>query len=364
MIKQLLLSLSFLLLFACTKEEKALQITYHKNLEVLFSVYNQTWTPYLDDNVSTYMLERTRLMKLNHDYFEQHQNHQAIQQLKKILPRSGTDYFTFAFYYSDFPHPKRIKTIPQKVLLDINVDTTLALKEIDSLMLHIADFYQEGKFDTFLKEHQHIYDLAINEVAQYAPNNQFIQLIENYFGEEKASYSFYVIPFFKSEFGQAMEVMNQDGTKEALCFVSPLLPQEIDSSGQVVAVGYKNETEILQWSIHEYAHLFFNPYLDESANHTELMKHSHLYQSIEGSPQIGDWYSYVAEHLAVAFEIRAAHLIGEQTRANILKKKHAHWPHLSFFIQQLKAYESNRETFTQFKDFAPLLIERIAKSDQ
>ncbi len=335
---------------------KKIQITSNKNIDVLFTIYNQTWTPFLDENVSEYTLERTRLMKLNYERFESYKNHKAIELTNKIMGRSGTDFFSFGFYYDTFPDAKRIKEIPERVLKDINPDTTLALEEIDALMSEIAKFYEDSDYDSFLKENQYIYEKAKQEVAKKLPDDNFIPFLESYFGKSYNSYDFIIIPFFKSQYGQA-------GKEDSgiYCIVSPFDPQQIDAQGKVQNVGFDNRTEIQNWTIHEYSHLFFNPVMDIKENLDGLNAFDHLFKPIESNPQYGDWYSIFAEHLANAFQVRATSLIdNEQASNEILKKlKNEGWYYIDHFIDQLKKYEDNRNTYPTIDAFIPDLIKSL-----
>lgn len=177
-------------------EEKEIKVHADKNLEVMFTIFNQTWTPFLDKDASEHMIEHSRLMQRNYYDFKEFKNHRAIQLTKDLIGRSGTDFFLFAFYYDSFPNPKRIKKIPAIILTDINPDHQLALMEIDTLMHEISKFYQEADFETFYNENQYVYKKAIEEVTANLPKNDFIAFMEGYFGQQYNSYQFVVIPFF------------------------------------------------------------------------------------------------------------------------------------------------------------------------
>ena len=149
--------LFLLSILSCNPEvpdKKEINVHADKNLEVLFTIFNQTWTPFLDKNVTGHMMEHSKLMQRNYHVFKEFKNHRVIQLTKDMLDRSGTDFFLFAFYYDSFPNPKRIKKIPESILTDINPDHELALMEIDTLMHEISKFYQEADFETFRHEYQ------------------------------------------------------------------------------------------------------------------------------------------------------------------------------------------------------------------
>ena len=302
-------------------KSKAINVDRNLNLEVLFTIYNQIWTPFLDEGVSEEMLAKTRLMKMNYEHFQAHSEHEAVSIVANFLNRSGTDFFLYAFYYNDFPNATRKTEIPELLTNDINSDRELAIQEIDSIMSMIADFYRVSEFEEFYRVNQSVYETAIEEVENHLPKNEFIPFMENYFGIEHEGYDFYVIPFFKTEFGMAHELERSKGPRN-ITFISPFETAQLDDVGQVQYVGYESEEYILEWVVHEYAHTFFNPPLTTAENLNELDNYKHLYQTIPDNPQIGNWFSMFAEHLAVAFEVRAAELMGENDRANKILKRH------------------------------------------
>ena len=339
---------------------KHIDVKQHLNLEVLFTIYNQIWTPFLDEGASEVVLANTRLMKTNYDYFKAFSEHDAIAKTRDFMNRSGTDFFLYAFYYDDFPKATRNREIPEILTKDINPDRQLALEEIDGLMATIADFYIASNFEKFYTQHDYAYDIAREEVLKYIPKNNFISFLENYFGTAYADYDFYCIPFFKTEFGMAHQLQTEKGTKN-ITFISPFEPAEIDSTGLIKYVGYESEDDILEWVVHEYSHTFFNPSLTQKENMDLLNTFEHLYRPIPSSPQIGNWFSMFAEHLAVAFEVRAAHLLGDEARASVILNRHSDWVYLDHFIAQLEFYENNRDQYPSISDFMPAILNSCTK---
>lgn len=336
-------------------KKKKIEVHADKDLELLFCVYNQIWTPFLDQNVSESMLANTKLMQYNYHYFKANKNHKAVQLSRDIMQRCGTDFFLFAFYYEIFPAVKRVKEIPHVILKDINPSSELALSEIDTLMREISNFAKVSGFESFFKQHKYVYNKAIKEVSSNLPDQRFLPFMESYFGRSDNSYHFIVIPFFKAEFGMAHQIKKGD-LRDNYSFIAPFIPAELDSNQVVQKVGYNSKPHVLEWVIHEYAHVFFNHHLLMPEMLTELERFKHLYKPIENSPQIGNWVSMFAEHLAVAFEVRAAHLLGDTQRKEDLLERHKHWPYLEHFIAQLVNYESNRAKYTDIAAFIPVLI--------
>lgn len=335
---------------------KEINVKHHLNLEVLFTIYNQIWTPFLYKDVSQSMLANTQLMKINHDYFKDFKGHKAIKKTREFMNRSGTDFFLYAFYYDDFPNTKRIKEIPEILTKDINPNRSIALDEIDSLMSDISLFFIESKFDDFYQKYAYVYDIAKIEVKKNLPKDDFIQFLENYFGNTNAKYNFYIIPFFKAEFGMAHQLQTNYGM-ENITFISPFEPARVEEIDKVKYVGYESEDDILEWVVHEYSHTFFNPALTSKANIEKLNKFEHLYKPINDNPQIGNWFSVFGEHIAVAFEVRAATLLGDDDRSRAILERHEGWYYLEHFVDQLIYYENNRNKYPNIHSFMPELID-------
>lgn len=335
---------------------KDINVKNNLNLEVLFTIYNQIWTPFLNEDVSESMVENTQLMRLNHDYFKDFKDHKAIKKTREFMNKSGTDLFLYAFYYDDFPDTKRIKEIPEILTKDINPNRSLALDEIDSLMSDISLFFIESKFDDFYQKYAYVYDIAKIEVKKNLPKGDFIQFLENYFGITYSKYNFHIIPFFKAEFGMAHQLQTNQGM-ENITFISPFEPARIEGIDKVKYVGYESEDDILEWIVHEYSHTFFNPALTLESNLEKLSKFDHLYEPINDNPQIGDWFSVFGEHIAVAFEVRAATLLGDNDRSRAILERHEDWYYLEHFVDQLIYYENNRSKFPNIHSFMPELID-------
>lgn len=334
---------------------KHIQVDRNINLDVLFTVYNQIWTPFLDEGVSESMLENTRLMKVNHDYFVEFKNHVAISKSRDFMQKSGTDFFLYAFYYDNFPNATRIRDIPEILTKDINPDRSLALAEIDALMSDIASFVRESDFKRFQNQYAYVHRMAKEEVLKNLPKTGFISFMEDYFGSEYTAYNFYVIPFFKTEFGMAHQIPTEEGM-ENITFIAPFEPAELVLVNRVRYVGYESQKDILEWVVHEYSHTFFNPPLITDQHMNMLNEFDHLYQTIESSPYYSNWFSIFAEHLAVAFEVRAAVLLGEEGRAKDIRERHNDWPYLDHFINQLKYYEEHRAKYPNIASFIPAVI--------
>ncbi|MTI30862.1 DUF4932 domain-containing protein [Xanthovirga aplysinae] len=353
-----LLLLSFFSCYSSEIEKKEIMVGHNKNLEILFTVYNQTWTPFLDNNASNYMLEHTKLMQKNYHYFKKFKDHKAIQLTNNILGRSGTDFFLLAFYYDTFPNPKRIREIPLKILKDINPDSNLALLEIDNLMNEISDFFQESDFEMYYQENEYIYKKAKEEVYKNLPDENFIPFMERYFGHKKNSYHFIVVPFFKSHFGMAFQIKNKNDF-DIYSFISSFKPQIINKNKIVENVGFDSKKDVLNWVIHEYSHSFFTPIVNKPGNLESLNRFEHLFKPINNNPQIGDWYSMFGEHLAVAFEIRAAELMGDKEGSKKLIDSHKDWHYLDHFLEKLKYYELNRDQYENIEKYIPYLISSL-----
>ncbi|GAB5410537.1 MAG: hypothetical protein BalsKO_29020 [Balneolaceae bacterium] len=335
-------------------ESKEISVERNLNLEVLFTIYSQIWTPFLYDGVTESMLANTQLMELNYNHFKKFKDHEVINTAREFMNRSGTDLFLYAFYYEDFPGTKRIREIPKILTEYINPDRSLALEEIDSLMILVADFYEKSDFNAFYNEYDYVYKMSKEEVVKNLPNQEFIPFLERYFGDSYESYAFYVLPFFKAEFGMAFQLETENGTKN-FTFIAPFEPAELEEKS-IQYVGYDSKEDIIEWVVHEYSHTFFYPSLSKQENLDALNEFEYLFKPIESSPQVGDWFSMFGEHISVAFEVRAAELLGEKERRIALLEKHKDWHYLDHFINQLKYFESNRDIYPTIGDFMPILI--------
>lgn len=333
---------------------KPINVEKNKNLEVLFTIYSQIWTPFLYDGVTESMLANTRLMEKNYTHFKAYKDHKAVSKIGEFMGRSGTDVFLYAFYYEDFPNVKRKGDIPDILFNYLNPDRLLALQEIDSIMHYAEKFYIDSDFESFYLENEYVYQLAIEEVSKNLPNQEFIPFLEGYFGDVYDSYDFFVIPFFKAEFGMAFQYENEKETRN-FTFIAPFKPAEINAD-RIYKVGYDSEEDILEWVVHEYSHTFYYPSLSKEENMAALNEFEDLFKPIKNSPQIGDWFSMFGEHISVAFEIRAAELLGQHDRRTMLLEKHEDWHYLEHYLNQLKRYEQNRDIYPSISDFMPHLI--------
>ena len=296
-------------------------------------------------------------------HFEPYKDHPAIKFSDSLL-LNEVFYFDelteVLLYLEDFPstefkHP--LENSPYKG----------QEKVFEKWISLLADLYKDSNFDSFLVENGDFYEGAIQEVRNNLPSDNFIELIESFYREEKLSFTIIPAPEMPTggEYGQrgiGPYVYTSDGM-QIYQVISASLPVEKDSiTNTYTYFGFDNKDFILRNSYHEFGHAFVNPILLKEENQELFNQHRHLFtpelQAVMTKQNYGNWFDCMAEHLVRLGEIRLAERSGNTTWARELREYHTDsldFVFLPEFEKLIKQYEAD-ESYRSFESFLPELI--------
>jgi len=303
-------------------------------------------------------------------YFEPYKNHPAIK-LSDSLFQNEIFYFDelteILLYLEPFPSTKfqySLKNSPYAEKTEI----------INEWMQKLSTFYVDAKVEFFLKENEQFYNGVKIEVENNLPPSGFIKLMEDYYRENKVSYTIIPAPEMPTggEYGQrgiGPYVYTENGTL-IYQVISASIPIKKDSvTKQYEGFGFDNKEFILRNSYHEFGHAFINPLLEKEKNKRIVESYQQLFtltlQQVMLKQNYDNWLDCITEHLVRLGEIRLAERNGNKEWAEELRKYHI--VELKFIFlpeleEQIKKYETD-PSYKSFEDYLPELLSVLDKFD-
>ena len=135
----------------------------------------------------------------------------------------------------------------------------------------------------------------------------------------------------------------------------------VDYSKTSPEFGYADESYIRTILVHEFGHSFVGIDMGIEANKKFITDKNYLFsENIQHTLEntgIGDFHTYMVEHIVRLLEIRIADKFIGGSEAQRLRDENTAFIWLPQMEQlTIKEYESNSETFTSFSDFIPELL--------
>ncbi|MBA9079630.1 MULTISPECIES: DUF4932 domain-containing protein [Rufibacter] len=345
-------------------QQKEIIVEVNKNIEVLCALNNQLSAAFLRDSVADpFLYTSTRLMRLNYEHFLPYQKHPAVEATQHLSDKIGTGVYLLGLFYEELPRVKQKQPVSEVILREIHPHPDTAAQVVQAYMQLVAQFYQDTRFDRYLRQNQPTYQLAIQEVRKSLPGRAFLPTLENYYGASKGSYHLVVMPFFKSGWGLSWQVEDH-GKTHLYNIAAPMQEQVLDRNKRTLAAGYDNPTEIRNLSVHEFGHSFVNPLTTQPPLEAQINQYAHLFKPIPHQPQYTDWLTSFNEHLVRAGEIRIALQMGTAQGAQALQTSYRDWMYLPHFLQQLSRYERNRIQYPTLASFLPDLVASLSALGQ
>lgn len=227
------------------------------------------------------------------------------------------------------------------------------IEQINKLAASFKKFSKESDFQTFFNETQNnFYKQILFNVKYNFKDFKGVEYLENYYGEKCNSYN--LILNINSGYGNFGKQVTSVNGIDLYAIV-----ETTTNSGDLPT--YFSTISIIDLIIHEFSHGFVNPVIDPFRK--ELSKNKNLYEPIAKSMQAQaywNWLTTVNEHIVRAIVTR----ITEQMYGKEFNEKSFYklmiarrFIYIDAIIERLKFYENNRDSYKNFKEFAPKLIE-------
>lgn len=226
----------------------------------------------------------------------------------------------------------------------------------------LYDFYKEANVEKFLNEMDYWYSGAIDEIKHAASQYDVVQQMEEYCRKENYRYVVSPEPLFITggSRGIGPTIYTENG-KICFQFISPspnIDLQGVNYNPVTMGYGYADNSYIRTILVHEFGHSFINLDLSIESNKAFLDEKGHLFTGAVQDPLkhtgIGDFHTYIVEHIVRLLEIRIADLyIGAKEAQELRDSNKAFiWlPQMEELI--ISEYEAKPDTYKNLDTFIP-----------
>jgi hypothetical protein len=220
----------------------------------------------------------------------------------------------------------------------------------------LREFARDTQFMDFFNRHHSLYQSIEADIRNKLGDNDYIGLLENYYGIHQHSYT--IIPallFHGGGFGPRMT--RPDGSLD-IYYIGGLRKIEND---QLI---FQTEESLRDLAWHEFSHSFVNPLTEKHWKELEMYG-SLIDPILTFLNRVGyaSWDACVNEHIVRAVTIRFAYReIGKEEGDKALKfEKLAGWFYLDPILTKLVDYELHRQQYATFTDFFPEIVKEFKR---
>ncbi|MDB5118108.1 MAG: hypothetical protein JWQ79_3600 [Mucilaginibacter sp.] len=237
-------------------------------------------------------------------------------------------------------------------------DLEKGTKNATEFLNMLNDFYEQVDFDSYLKENQVYYDLARANVEKNLPPGNLIPVMEAFY--QKSFNGYIMVPSLNIPSGQNYGHMNHK-TQIIYNTFGPSTLQTFDPKDP--KIGYDQPRHIRDLSVHEFGHSFVNPAIDKVPD-TLIESSAYLYKPIEetmSKQSYPNWKICLYEHFVRAGEVMIARKLGDQITADRIlnESPKSGYIYLPEIVSELEKYDRNRQQYTSYDAFVPLVVERL-----
>lgn len=348
-----------------------IDIRYSKNLETFALLYNlsESGAFHFEHNPSP----RAMLARKITERFSRFKEHEAVKKLNFLLNNDFVDSYdiVLSLYNTEFPDFRQYTDYPPIYYEHDSLSPNQVRAIFDEFNESVKKFYKDANLEEFFKiEMKALYVKLMNEVKTVAPANEYIMLMEDYYGIQRNSYTVIVSAFSFNGIGRSKTIRNQDGIN-IYQFVSSNPEDESDTIDlndiNSFTIGYTNKEYFREIAIHELGHSFYHEALRENKNNTakidelEYLFTTTLKENMRNQGYV-DWRMCFEEHLVRLGEIKIAELMGELEFAERYSKE-CIADRGFVYLQPLKEiflkYENNRIKYKSIGDFMPFMISEL-----
>lgn len=319
---------------------KNFQIKIDPRIELLSIFLSYTdWTYFGKFEDSSYVYyQRVK------DHFDKYKDHPSITWFEKTSENWNLDDpATLLLWVSNPPNMSQIHTYP------LHPTCQLDTIEFQSLIEKLNEYADDTKFVDFWNENQDLYYQFEKDIKELVPYDKFVQLMMDFYGEDKAQFTFIPAPMFKwVSFGPQLKTA--DG--EIPHFISTFTKYENGNP-------YFTEERLRMLIFHEFGHSFVNPvcekYRTQIFNHVDFFEYLKKDMSAIAYP---DWFPTFHEHIVRTGENLLLEKAGfeEEAKENYKENYRKGFYLLPFFKDKMLYYDQNRDQFESFEQFFPELL--------
>ncbi len=334
--------------------EKTIQVKINRNVETLFILYSvvDVGIPPLDNTI----------WKFSENEFREYKQHEAVRLLDTIISRSGIDRPVRLIH-----HFTQVPKVKQKYPIDSNLLKSFSSKNnsidgqiiVDEFIRAFSDFYIDANVEAFIDNYEDYYHKALEDVKKNLPPDDFITIMEEYYGKGNKAYILNPSPtqYPGWGFGSRVKVEN-----ELLIINTFGALNELTGDSLEIQYDFDDSDEIRELSVHEFGHSFINPVTELDEVRAIIEEYSYLFNPIKDHMSriaYREWSTCVTEHIVRLGEIRIAYAMNDSIsaeRIRIQNVEESKFIYLPFLEKTILEYEMNRDTYSTIDDFIPKLI--------
>jgi hypothetical protein len=276
------------------------------------------------------------------------------------------DAFTqYLIHQKEFPdfgnHYDHSKIIKEMVLDGYAGIDTLYQRIYEELY----DFYKEADVEKFITDMDFYYSGAIEEIKEVARQYDVVQQMEEYCRMENHRYIVSPEPLFLTGGSRGIgPYVETESGKICYQFISPshnIDLSKVDYSQPSAIYGYADKNYIRPILVHEFGHSFIqldkeNEFINKFLNEKNSLFTEDVKAALENMG-IGEFHTYMIEHIVRLLEIRIAELYIDKEEANRLREVNTAFiwlPEMEVLIKE--NYESNPGKYKTLAEFIPELL--------
>ena len=289
----------------------------------------------------------TRYSNNVESYFDDFADHPAVRYIDSLWGNglSHDAQPTILLYHSDPPELTQLITYSNYLL-----NRAYGEAPIQRMIALLRQFYNDSDFETFWNDHINFYTTMENQVKTALSDDDYISMLEDFYGETKNSYN--IIPAPLSGHGYGPQV-TENGLENVYNICGA--PQRFNNDPYYIDHEY-----FLSLVFHEFSHSFVNP---ETEKHlAEIDATQSLFNPIRQTMtdmNYGSWATCVNEHLVrLSVACLMGQLEGAEKKASILQSEYDNgFIYIYELDEAITSYINARNTYPGYDDFYPKFIE-------
>ena len=320
--------------------DKTFSISVDPRMELLGVVQHFTsWAP------GGHIKSETAYKSDIDDYFGEFRNHRAVACVESLVAAGFTHDAPVRFMLHHHDPPEFVQHTPYSEYLVNRAGGEEILTELADAL---RDFARQTNFMAFYRSHAPLYDIHMAEVEALLSEKDYVQALEDFFGESAIGYHVILPPLFAGGYGPAIR---REKGWDLYAVIGPCALR-----GERVTFACLGYLESIM--LHEWSHSFVNPLVDQ--NYDLFSKSEGLYDPIRGmmtSQAYPTWRIALYEHVVRASEIniRATLYDGFDKNVSLQVQEGKGFWYVSYIDSLLDLYQIHREDYPTFAEFMPLI---------
>jgi len=281
------------------------------------------------------------------NYFSSFSQHPAINKCQELIDNGFTyDAPVNYILFHDYP-PELRRMAPYS---DYLTGRARGVTNLADFADKLRDFATKTGFMSFYDSCKTFYNETLTLAFNTLGNMNYIELMEDYYGDTKYKYIIIPTPLFDGGgYGPRVDL------PEGQYVYNVLGPTRLNNG--IPAFG--KESDFKHILLHEFSHSFVNPLTEKNID--EVNKSSGLFEPIKEKMKeqaYSSWYVCVNEHLVrinvIRMRIKSE---GESIKDDLMEyEKSRSFIYISQLDTLMQSYESNRSEYPTYEDFYPEII--------